>query len=466
MDWTASIKNHAQRLRSQARAAVDHTAAEIRDADGPELFASLCRMWATPGRNYLMRCGELPGAFACRCSQWKNPIPKAGIARVPKPSHSAAHADSSTSASGAGGDTAVKPTPSCLWRPLPNPDKAPRLETLRKGQQGYRRGLPARVVQVDYEAHPPALAVCMCSSGNQVGTDSAYVSLGLKASLRCLAVGVRACVVNLRGRTELNGHHGTLLEFKADLGCWKFSLVTWNKIVAVRPQHLSVPLTREPEEAQPTSFVKATANTTRLSEGLTGVDTAAGRPYKPAEELGPAVCPRLAVVTDISSMGVDLDAFGSTAKEPATAGHAELQRPATILTQQIDVRCILTCEDAVAFNVPLLNQSVASGSTCLAAEMVEKPQSSTSNVTEVPPVRELPVADEAGVEVGAADYSQRPLSITTQQPEMPCEGLIVLAAPAAPGTGEVRQDSAAESGAWSEAAQSFSSTDAIAVAPG
>jgi len=466
MDWTASIQNHAQRLASQARAALDHTAAEIRDAD---VAGAVRESLSDVGDAWKEFSDDMRGAAR---SVWtsvqpvEDPIPEAGTSRVPKPPHSAAHADSSTSASSAGGDNAVWPTPSCPWRPPLNPDKPPRLETLRKGQQVYRRGLPAKVVQVDYEADPPALVVCMCSSGNEVGTDSAHVSLGLEASLRCLAVGVRVCVVNLQGRTELNGLHGTLLEFKADLGRWQVSLVTRNEIVAVRPQHLSVLLTREPEKAQPTSLVKATGNTTRLSEGLTSVDNAAGRPYKPAEELGPPLCPRPAVVPDISSMGVDLDAFGSAAKELATTGHAELQRPATISTQQIDAPCSSTCEDVVAFDLPLLNQSEASESTCLAAEMVEAPQSLTGNVTEVPSVRELLAADEAGVEVGAADSSQKPLSVATQQPETPYEGLTVLAAPAAPGTQEVRQGFAAESGACAEAAQSLSSTDAIAVGPG
>lgn len=346
----------------------------------------------------------------------------------------------------------MRPPPPCPWRPPPNPETPPRLGALRKGQQVYRRGLPAEVMKVDYEADPPALVVRMRSTGNEVGTDSAHVSLGLEASLRCLAVGVRVCVVDLQARTELNGRHGTLLEFRPDLGRWQVSLVTGNEVVAIRPQHLSVLLTPETEEPPAISAVNTIADPVKPSEESPRLRHVTGQVCEPAEELGPPVWPRDAVVPDISSAPGVLNAFSAAPREPAATGLAELQRPATIVRQQMDVPGSLTCEDVVAFDLPTVEEP-ATGPATLAARMVETPRrvmGEDSFVAAVPPVLEVSAAEEAVAEVGATESSQRPATVAVQHAKLPCtladEGAVAMAAPAAEESEGVRQGAAAESG--------------------
>lgn len=136
-----------------------------------------------------------------------------------------------------------------VWRP-PRMEMPPRLEDLQKGTKVLRRLAPAIVVKVDYEADPPALVVRMVDGGNEVGTDAANISLSPEASQRCLTPGVHVLIVDLKGKTELNGCGGALIEYKADVARWNVKLHSRSEaeVVSVKPQNLSV-LLRSSKEA-------------------------------------------------------------------------------------------------------------------------------------------------------------------------------------------------------------------------
>lgn len=132
-----------------------------------------------------------------------------------------------------------------LWRPTLPPRRPPRLEELHKGQEVFRKGAPANVVKIDNEADPPSLVVRMQDGGNEVGTDSAHVSLGVAASDPCLGVGVASRIVGLRAKPELNGMCCQILELmytEQGVARWNVRLDDSGELVAVKPANLSVAL--------------------------------------------------------------------------------------------------------------------------------------------------------------------------------------------------------------------------------
>lgn len=147
-----------------------------------------------------------------------------------------------------------------IWKP-PVIVPPPKLEELRKGTKVFRKGAPAQVVKIDYEADPPALVVRMLDGGNEVGTDAAHVSLDIDASTNCLSPGIRIIIVELQGRKELNGCRGTLLQYKADVFRWNVEMDS-SEVISAKPRNLSVLLQDAqaiPSRSQPSSSSSTTS---------------------------------------------------------------------------------------------------------------------------------------------------------------------------------------------------------------
>jgi hypothetical protein len=110
-----------------------------------------------------------------------------------------------------------------------------RAEDLRRGDAVFRKGLPA----VFMEVGPDAIVVRMDETGNEISTECVHVSLGVEASQHVVGNGVRVCLVGLQNKPELNGCHGSVLDFKADAQRWNVQLDSTGEVLCVNPRNLS-----------------------------------------------------------------------------------------------------------------------------------------------------------------------------------------------------------------------------------
>jgi hypothetical protein len=139
------------------------------------------------------------------------------------------------------------------------------VEDLCAGDEVFRKGLPAVFIQADHEA----LIVRMEETGNEISADCGHVSLGVEASWYFIDKGARICLVGLQNRPELNGCHGSLVDFKAEAQRWTVKLDSTGEMLGVNPGNLSAllaPITGSPKSPAPQARLEAGARV-RL-EGL------------------------------------------------------------------------------------------------------------------------------------------------------------------------------------------------------
>merc|ERR1712039_1104217 len=125
------------------------------------------------------------------------------------------------------------------------PEKPPTWEDVRKGDQVFRKGLPAEIVKIDNEIYPPSFVVRMVEGGNEVSTDGANISLGIGLSMQCIRAEARVCMVNLRQRPDLNGRRGIVLNHLAETNRWNVLLDGDSEPISANPKNMSLLLSSE-----------------------------------------------------------------------------------------------------------------------------------------------------------------------------------------------------------------------------
>lgn len=110
-----------------------------------------------------------------------------------------------------------------------------RMEDLRKGDMVFRKALPAEVMHVGQGE----IVVRMQDSNADISTQCEYVSLSVDASQQFLGLGVRVCLVGLQNRPELNGCHGSMIEFNPEVQRWNVKLDATIEIIRANPRNLS-----------------------------------------------------------------------------------------------------------------------------------------------------------------------------------------------------------------------------------
>lgn len=124
------------------------------------------------------------------------------------------------------------------------------VEDLSTGDEVFRKGLPAVFIQADHDA----LIVRMEETGNEISADCGHVSLGVEASWYFIEKGARICLVGLQNRPELNGCHGSLVDFNAEAQRWTVKMDSTGEVLGVSPRNLSAllaPITGSPKSPAP-----------------------------------------------------------------------------------------------------------------------------------------------------------------------------------------------------------------------
>jgi hypothetical protein len=139
------------------------------------------------------------------------------------------------------------------------------VDDLRKGDAVFRKGLPAVFLQADHEE----LILRMDDTGNEISTECVHVSLGVEATQHVLGKGLGICLVGLQNKTELNGCHGSLVDFKADSQRWNAKLDSTDEVLCANPTNFSAllsPSAAGPKQAPQSAALESGAGV-RL-EGL------------------------------------------------------------------------------------------------------------------------------------------------------------------------------------------------------
>merc|ERR1711971_128886 len=199
--WT-DFKNGFRRLSSNAKAAMEDTASELREKGVSGVVREAVTDTASAMEEFASSAST---TLSDAATETKKGLDSTATWLMGGPATPASSSTASAPRSSQG-----KPGGQRLPAAPPPPAPPPRLEDLRKGDKVYRKLQPAEIVKVDYEVDPPSLVVRMLDDGREVGTTGAHVTLGSEMSQRCLQRGVRVCMVNLQARPDLNGARGTL----------------------------------------------------------------------------------------------------------------------------------------------------------------------------------------------------------------------------------------------------------------
>lgn len=289
MDW-AEIRRGASRLADQAREAWQETSENVKEA-------------TRNARESVSRGFE-------NASNWMDGEDEPR-ALPPRPDEQARARPSA-------------PAKGPVWTPPVN-KPPPKIEELRKGTKVYRKGALAEVVKVDYEADPPSLVVRMLEGGNEVGTDAAHVSLGPELSACHFAMGVRAVIVELQGRKELNGCRGAILEFKPDVGRWNIKLDS-GEVVSVKPRNLSV-LLRNSAEAVPPAQTASAPSSAPAGQAAADSTRCASSPSRPMPSMSPPTS--MVGAASSPSPGSGAAFLASAPSDGATIASSTPPRPCT-----------------------------------------------------------------------------------------------------------------------------------------
>lgn len=111
-----------------------------------------------------------------------------------------------------------------------------RVEDLQTGDPVFRGGEAAQFVKLGHRA----MVLRMQGADTEASCEYSQASLGVEASQQFLAVGARVCMVGLQSKPELNGCHGSLVEYSAQTQRWKVKLDSTGEVIGASPQKLSI----------------------------------------------------------------------------------------------------------------------------------------------------------------------------------------------------------------------------------